>query len=262
MKKFFYKNLPQMCQLITDLQTYRFNYLNKRYGFISWKQAFEQFVKDYKLFLNLQPEFMSLNISQFIQFKPVPKYHHCQYKSQLINIMNPRNEESLIIIDAFNYGLNLYKHLFNFELHTEDNVISIDIDSSIPGKGKFTVTPYANLIKLNLPLLKKEYARTFKQTLQIVTLHELLHLLFRQYSITDFPYIIEEGIIEFIVNPVTDFMIYQDNYKSIIDYIHNDNYFAFSCSDGGYAFIQLFFFYLFSRQREEIFNEFSNLSLN
>lgn len=248
----FYKSLPQMCQLITDLQTYRFNYLCKQYGFNSWKQAFEQFVKDYKSFLNLKSEFISLNIPQPIQFKPIPKYHNCQYKSQLINIMNPRKEESLIIIDAFNYGLNLYKHLFNFGLHTEDKIVSIDIDSSIPGRGSFTATPYANLIRLNLPLLKRNYAQTFKQALQIITLHELLHLLFRQYSITDFPYIVEEGIIEFIVNPVTDFTAHQDNYETVIDYIRNGNYFNFSCSSSGYAFMQLFFLYLFNNQQRKV----------
>lgn len=248
----FYKSLPQMCQLITDLQTYRFNYLCNKYGFNSWKQAFEQFVKDYKSFLSLKPEFISLNIPQSIQFKPVPKYHHCQYESQLINIMNPRNKESLIIIEAFNYGLNLYKDLFNFELHTEDKAVSINIDSSIPGKGRFTVTPYANLIRLNLPLLKKEYTQTFQQTLQIVTLHELLHLLFYQYFITDFPRIVEEGIIEFIVNPVTDFTAYQDNYETAINYIRDDNYFNFSCSSGGYAFMQLFFLYLFNNQQKRV----------
>ena len=247
----FYKNLPQMCQLITDLQIYRFNHLCKQYGFNSWKQAFEQFVKDYKSFLNLKPEFISLNIPQFIQFEPVPKYHNCQYESQLINIMNPRNEESLIIIDAFNYGLNLYKHLFNFELHTEDKIVSIDIDSSIPGRGSFTTTPYTNLIRLNLPLLRRNYAQTFKQALQIITLHELLHLLFCQYSITDFPYIVEEGIIEFIVNPVADFTAHQDNHEAVIDYVRNDNYFNFSCSSSGYAFIQLFFLYLFNNQRKK-----------
>ena len=158
----FYKNLPQMYQLIAGLQTYRFNYLCEKYGFNSWKQAFEQFVKDYKSFLDLKPEFISLDIPQPIQFKPVPKYHHCRYKSQVINIMNPRNKESLIIIKAFNYGLNLYKDLFNFELDTEDKAILIDIDSSIPGKGRFTAKSYTNLIKLNLPLLKKEYAQTFQ----------------------------------------------------------------------------------------------------
>lgn len=257
MELLFYNNLFKMQQLINNLKIYRFNYLlQQQYGFISWKQAFEQFVQDYKSFINFKPDFISLsNIPQLIQFKPVPKYHHCRYKSLIINIMNPRSKESSIIINACNYGLNLYKYLFNFELDTEDKAVSIDIDSSIPGEGRFTAKSYVNLIKLNICLLKKNYTKNFEWALQKVVLHELLHIFFYQYSITDFPFIIEEGIIEYIVNPVADFTIYQDNYKMIIDYIHNDNYFAFSCSNGGYAFIQLFFLYLFNQQKEYDLNE-------